>query len=102
MAKVFKAVDEKLYLDVTEQAQILFPQVPLFAVWQKGETIYRLPITTGIELHFALDNDKSVCLEVADARLIRRLYGSPKLKFEDADFITHNGFLYVKYNDLFN
>lgn len=96
MKKFLKSMDDMLYMNVTDKAQALFGIFDLFVLWEKGDTTYRLPVTSGDELRFALTQpEKFICIEIGNVPPAR------KLNWERADTITHNGYIYVKYNDLF-
>jgi hypothetical protein len=103
MAKIFKSVDGMLYMDVTPQAQELWQShsFELFVVWEKSTTTYKLPITTDDELTYALSQEgKHICIEIGSADDLSSILSMKSFKWDRADTITHNGFVYVKYNDL--
>lgn len=101
MEKIVKTFDDKLYLDVTKNAQPLFGILDLFVLWKKGDTTHKLPITSSEELRFALAQEgKQVCIEVASREEIAQVITRAAINWSSVDTITHNGFIYVKYNDL--
>ena len=103
MKKFLKSSDNRLYLNVTEYADRLWQHVDLFVLWEKGTTTYRLTITDKDELSFALGQpDKAVCIELGRMDELSHLFNTNNLKWEKADTLTHNGYIYVKYNDLFD
>jgi hypothetical protein len=103
MAKIFKALDGMLYMNVTPHAYELWrgKTLDLFVVWEKGATVYKLPILEEVELTYALTQEgKHICIEIGSAEQLSDLLKIKSFKWEKADTITHEGFLYVKYNDL--
>lgn len=96
MKKFFKAMDGLLYMDVTEKALKIFDSnlFELFAVWQKGETIYKIPVLDREELDVAISYGKYLCIEVGP-----QCHCNPD-RWSDADKIIHEGYVYVKYSDI--
>lgn len=101
MKKHFKSIDGALYLNVTPQAKKLWQSVDLFVLWEKGDKTYRLPINTEEELNFALHQEgKSICMEIGTEDELSLYIHKNIEKWSQADTITHNGFIYVRCNDI--
>jgi hypothetical protein len=103
MKKYFKTGDGYLYLNVTAHANELWQSksIELFVLWEKGNTTYRLPVMSEEELTFALNQDgKNICIEIGTAEELSGLFEQRIDKLSTADTITHNGFLYVRCNDI--
>lgn len=96
MRKFFKTTDGLSFMDVSDKAFAIFDHnlFDLYALWQKGETTYRIPITERGDIQVALDYHKSICIEVPN------LCQCNVDKWADADKITHNGYIYVRYSDI--
>lgn len=103
MKKIIKSSDGKVYLNVTDKADALFAThaFNMFAVWEKGESTLRIPIIDKHELQFALENDKAVCIEIASLEDLINLLPMKPEKWESADKVLHNGYIYIRYADLF-
>jgi hypothetical protein len=101
MAQILKSFDDKIYLDITDSASSLFGIIDLFVLWKKGDTTHRLPIGSSEELRFALAQEgKRIGIEVGAKEDILPVLNRGALNWSAVDTITHNGFIYVKYNDL--
>ena len=101
MAKFFKTLDGILYKNVTPHAHELFHHMELFVLWEKGDTTYRLPIDSLQELKYAIGQQgKYICIEVGTLEELSKFVSMKSFKWDKADTITHEGFIYVKYNDL--
>lgn len=103
MKKHFKSIDNKIYLDITPHAEKLFNVLDLFMVWKKKGKTYRLPIFTDKELTYALKTEHMhVCIEVGKVEELSYLIAKPLTNLDKMNTITHEGFIYVKYNDISN
>lgn len=96
MRKSFKTTDGLTFMDVSDKAFAIFDYklFDLHAVWQKGDTTYRIPITERDDIQVALDYHKFICIEVPS------LCQCNVDKWSDADKILHNGYIYVRYSDI--
>ena len=103
MKKIIKSSDGKIYLNVTDKATALFHThaFDMYAVWEKSGTTFRIPIMEKQELDYALQNEKSVCIEVADIEDLINLIPMKPEKWEQADKVLHDGYIYIRYADLF-
>lgn len=96
-------MDRLVYMSVHSKAKSLWGIIDLFVVWQKGDTTYKLPILSEEELLFALQQEgKVVCIELGPADELYSLVSPSVINWDKVDSITKDGFLYVKYNDVFN
>lgn len=96
-------MDKIIYMSVHNKARALWGAMDLFVVWQKGETTYKLPILSEEELTFALQQEgKVVCIEIGSAEELNPIVVPTITNWDKVDSITKDGFLYVKYNDIFN
>lgn len=88
-------MDGLLYMDVTEKAvQILDTNLfDLHVVWQKGDTVYKIPALDREDIEMAIKYGKNICIEVGP-----QCHCNTE-KWRDADKIVHNGFVYIKYSD---
>lgn len=98
MAKILTASDDVMYLNVTPHALELWRSktLELFVLWEKGQTTYKLPIHSEEELTFAMGQEgKYICIEIG------KLDVKPKkIDLDKVDAITHDGYLYVRFNDI--
>lgn len=102
MSKIIQSKEGFIWLDITEDAnKIFFSNLfSLFLVWQKEGNTFRIPITDEMDLDYAVQVGGKICIEIGSAN------GSDKIEFvtrdswNAADKITHNGYVYVRYNDL--
>jgi hypothetical protein len=96
MEKIFKTLDGMLCMDVTSKAYRIFDEklFDLFAVWQKEDKTYKIPIHDKEDINIAIQYGKYICIEVGHA------CQCDKDKWSDADKITHNGYVYVRYSDI--
>lgn len=97
-------MDRMIYMSVhNSKAKSLWNVVDLYVLWQKGDTTYKLPILSKEELTFALEQEgKFICIEVGSAEELYPLLNPPIINWEKVDSVTKDGFLYVKYNDIFS
>lgn len=103
MKKIIKSSDGKIYLNVTDKASELFNSnaFDMYAVWEKLGTTLRIPILETQELEYALQNDKAVCIEIADIEDLINLIPMRPEKWDHADKVLHDGYIYIRYADLF-
>lgn len=98
MKKYLKSMDGMIYLNVHDKARALWGIVDLFVLWEKENINHRINIATEDELLFFLNQEgRYVCMEIGHTdELIR-----PSIeKWNEADKITHNGYLYIRCNDI--
>ncbi len=103
MAKILKTSDGMLYMNVTPHAFELWRSktFDLFVLWEKGSTVYKIPILEEVELTYAMTQEgKYICIEIGSAEQLSDLLKIKSFKWEKADTIIHEGFVYIKYNDL--
>ena len=103
MRNLIKSMDGKIFLNVTDKAETLFSTQAfnMYAVWEKADATLRIPIQDKHELQFALENDKAVCIEIASLEDLVNLLPMKPEKWELADKVLHNGYIYIRYADLF-
>lgn len=102
MSKIIQSKEGFIWLDVTEDANKIFfcNLFNLFLVWEKDGNTFRVPIEDEIDLDYAIEIGGRICIEIGNSS------GSDKIEFvtrdswNSADKITHNGYVYVRYNDL--
>lgn len=96
MQKVFKTLDGILCLDVTTKAYKILDEklFDLFAVWQKDDKTYKIPIQDKDDIDIAIQYGKYICIEVGKA------CNCTVDKWKDADKILHEGYIYVRYSDI--
>ena len=105
---LIKSQEGFVWLDVTDRAEKIFSSqaFELFHVWKKEEKTFRMPILDYAELRYALDTSfptseqHSICIEVGDEHENKKLDFVTKESWELADKLQHNGFIYVRYDDL--
>lgn len=103
MKKYFKSLDNKIYLDVTDQAKKLFGALDLFIVWTKENKTHNLPIVSLRDLAYGLkNNNMHVCIEVGTEDALLCIIQRHLPNLDKMNTITHEGFVYVKYNDILN
>lgn len=93
-------MDKFVWCDVTDKARELLRLniFQLFAVWERDGSTFRIPITDETELEYCLGNMYSVCIELSDQS--ERMRFVTVNSWNEADKITHNGHVYVRYADL--
>lgn len=103
MKKIIKSSDGKIYFNVTDKAEALFHSkaFDLYAVWEKAGSTLRIPIFEKQELDYALANEKTICIEIASLEDLINLIPLKPEKWEQADKILNNGYIYIRYADLF-
>lgn len=96
MRKYFKTMDGLSFMDVSDKAFALFDHklFDLYALWNKGDTTYRIPITDRGDIQVALDYHKSICIEVPHQCQCN------VDKWTEADKLIHEGYVYVRYSDI--
>jgi len=96
MQKFFKSSDGLMYMDVSAKAFAIYDTkiFDLYAVWQKEDNVYRIPITERDDIQVALDYHKFICIEVPYKCQCN------VDKWADADKIIHDGYIYVRYSDI--
>lgn len=103
MKKYFKTGDDYIYMDVTNHAPELWQSksIELFVLWEKESTTYRMPIMSDEELTFALNQDgKFICIEIGTAEDLSGMFEQRREKLNNANTITHDGYVYVRCNDI--
>jgi len=103
MKKYFKASDDRLYLNVTEKAHKLFDSnlFELYVLWEKTGTTFRLPVTSEAELNFAMSQkEKFICIEIGSVEELSSYLNVKPIRLDKAETISHDGYLYVKCNDI--
>jgi hypothetical protein len=103
MKKIFKTSDGRIYLSITQKAEQLFEvgMFDMYAVWEKGDNVFRLPILEKEDIDIAHKYDKSICIEIASVQDIIDIIPMKPDKWDKADKVLHNGFIYIRYDDLF-
>ncbi len=93
---VFKTLDGMLCMDVTPKAYKIFDGklFDLFAVWQKADKFFKIPILEKDDIDVALNMGQYICIEVGHACQCDRD------RWADADKIVHDGYVYVRYTDI--
>ena len=96
MQKFFKSSDGLMYMDVSAKAFAIYDTkiFDLYAVWQKEDNVYRIPITEREDIQIAFDYHKFICIEVPYKCQCN------VDKWADADKIIHDGYIYVRYSDI--
>jgi hypothetical protein len=96
MQKFFKTLDGIQYMDVTPKAYKIFDEklFDLHAVWQKEDKTYKIPIQDKEDIDIAIQYGKYVCIEIG------KTCQCGHDRWADADKITHNGYVYVRYSDI--
>lgn len=91
-----------IYMDVTDKATMMWIGVglELFMVWQHGGRIHAIPIQSYEELTHAIDTERKVCIKIGTTDQLATLVNVNPENFERADKIIHDGYVYVRYNDL--
>ena len=92
-----------VYMDVHDKANALWEcgVLDLFVVWEKGSRVFKLPILSKNELDFVLKQEgRVVCIELGSIDQMTQLFHPKIEKLSNADTITHDGFLYVRCNDI--
>lgn len=101
MGKIIKGHGDELYLDVTDKARDIAHLFKLWSMWERDGRTYRLPIMEESDLEYALNNGRRVCIEVASGDEVRELYRRKKEGWPKAKKILIDGYIYVKYSDLY-
>jgi hypothetical protein len=103
MKKIFKTSDGRIYMNVTEKAEKLFSthMFDLYVVWEKEDKTFRLPVTDRQDIAVAMEYNKSIAIEIASIQDVIDLIPMRPDKWEKADKLLHNGFIYIRYDDLF-
>lgn len=83
-------------MDVSDKAYDIYDTklFDLFIVWQKNDKVFKLPVQDRHDIDFALDSRKYICIEVGNA------CQHNEDRWADADKITYNGYVYVRYSDI--
>jgi len=102
MSKIIQSREGFVWLDVTPKAnKIFFSKLfPLYLVWRDNEKTLRIPILDEIDLDYAMGINGMICIEVGDTKDSEAIDFVTLNSWESADKITHNGYVYVRYNDL--
>lgn len=96
MQKFFKTLDGMQCMDVSSKAYKILDEklFDLFAVWQKDDKTYKIPIQDKEDINIALQYGKYICIEIGHACQCNHD------RWANADKITHNGYVYVRYSDI--
>jgi hypothetical protein len=101
MQRHFKSTDGIVYLNVHAKARRLWGIIDLYLLWTKGSTTYRIPLTGEHELAYALSkDDKTVCIEIGFEEELRPIFPNNLEKIKTAHTITHDGYVYIRMNDI--
>jgi hypothetical protein len=99
---IITSTDGVIWLDVTDKARKIFETelFQLYHVWESDGKTMRIPIVDEIDMEYAETTGHPICIEVgrlSDGELSEKVTSG---SWKEADKITHNGYVYVKYNDL--
>jgi hypothetical protein len=105
---LIKSREGFVWLEVTDKARKIYESqaFELFHVWRYDGKTFRMPIENEEDLEYALSTPfpatehHSVCIEIGDDGVDKRLDFVTLESWENADKIQHNGFIYVRYADL--
>lgn len=103
MKTYYKTIDGMVYLNVDKKAQKLWDSktFDMYVIWEKGTTTYRLPLIDDAEFKFAIQQQgKAICIEIGREDEIMHALSMSRLSWSNAETIIHNGYVYVRYNDL--
>lgn len=91
-------------MSVDRDPKELIGKIDLFALWIANGQNYKLPITHAIEYEFIISKvpDAVICLEVGDINELSDIIPPHKERWNEAHKITHEGFLYIRVNDIWD
>ena len=101
-SNIITSTDGVVWIDVSDRARRIFNAdlFQLYHVWEHGGRTLRIPIVDEVDLEYAEQTGHPICIEVgrlSKGELSDKVTAD---SWRDADKITHNGYVYVKYNDL--
>ena len=100
---IIKSAGGVLWLEVTEKAEALLKagvfDLYVVTILENGDT-RRLPVLDESDLDFAERNNGKICIEIGRYEAEKSLGHVTLDSWDNADKIQHNGYIYVRYNDL--
>jgi hypothetical protein len=89
-----------IFYDVTDQALELIGVLPLFEVWENDNNKYFTPLDTDFEVLRAVNMGRKVCMTIGTLDNDKVIIRHGITSWMDCKRIIHEGFLYIKFNDL--
>lgn len=95
-----KAHENYIFYDVTDKSLELIGILPLYELWEDDFNKYYTPLEYDYEVQRALTMNHKVCMAIGTLDNDRVIIRNGINSWMDCKKIVHEGFVYVKFNDL--